>query len=168
MTGKTTKIFLGLTAAVAVLATPLLLAGGDRSGRNCALGIGQRAHGAVMQLAGFGSHGRGMHADALFHDLDLTREQREQIHAIFMGARERTEPTREALHAGLVDTARVLAAEPGNVAGARAAFDARQPAIEELKAGLFTTLADTMAVLTPEQRAKLLAHLERHGHLAAE
>ncbi len=162
MTRKTTKLLLGLTAAAAIVATPLLLAGGGGSGGHCLLaGKGGMHHRS-------GHHGRGMAMGAFLHDLDLTSAQREQLHAIFGRAHEQHDSTREALHTALVEAARVLATDPGNVAGARAAFDARQPSIEELKTGLFASFGEAMAVLTPEQHAEVIEHLDRKSAAAAE
>jgi Spy/CpxP family protein refolding chaperone len=145
------KSILAVSAALALglIATPILLArGGERSGHRALFG----GH--------FGHHG-GAFVKVL-HELDLTDEQKTALHAIHKDARERNAAAKAALHDGLMDAARVLVTNPDNIAGAQAAIAGRQAAIEELKQGTLTAVSQALAVLTPEQRAKVAAHLAEH------
>ena len=151
------KTILGISAALAlgVLAAPFLFARGG--GGNCALGLGGRGHGAAMfGHGGFGPMGRVM------RDLDLTAEQKEALHKIHDATREQNAAAKAALHDGFVEAAKLLLANPQNVEGARAAIAQREAAIREIKDNALTAVSQGLSVLTPEQRAKLAAHLEEH------
>lgn len=163
MSRKRTSILLGVVvAAAALLAAPFLFAAGKGRADGCPLGMSGR-HGLGMHSSGSGHGGHRQAMAALLGDLDLTREQKESLHAIFARTHERTEDSREVVHGAFLDAAKALATDPANVAGAKAALDARQPSIDALKQTLVEATADAMAVLTPEQRARLVAHLERHA-----
>ncbi|HEU5163760.1 MAG TPA: Spy/CpxP family protein refolding chaperone [Thermoanaerobaculia bacterium] len=157
MSRKRTSILLAVVVAgAALLATPFLFAAGK------GLGMGER-HGFGMHSGGARHGGHRQAMAALMSDLDLTREQKESLHAIFERTHERTEDSREVVHGAFLDAAKALANDPANVAAAKAALDARQPSIDALKQTLVEATAEAMAVLTPEQRARLVEHLERHA-----
>ena len=155
------KAILGISAALAVglLAAPFLFARGGRDG--CPLGLGGRGHGAAMFAGHFGHGGFGQMGQ-LMRELELTAEQKEALHRIHETTRERNSAARTALHTGFMDAAKILLADPQNVASARTAIANREAAISELKDNALTAVSQGLAVLTPEQRAKLAAHLEEH------
>jgi periplasmic protein CpxP/Spy len=142
------KIVLGVSAVLVagLIATPFVFAH-PRGGMGCGLGMGQMAR--------------------VFHDLDLTAEQKDALHRIHDATRESNAAARAALHDGFVDAARILLANPQNVAGARATIDTREAALDQIKENAMTGIAQALAVLTPEQRAKLAEHLEEHAEQLA-
>ncbi|HSN68766.1 MAG TPA: hypothetical protein VLV48_05940, partial [Thermoanaerobaculia bacterium] len=76
MLKKQTSVLLAvLVAGAALLATPLLFAAGK------GLGMGEHHGFAMHSESRHGGHGRAM--AALLDNLDLTREQKESLHAIF-------------------------------------------------------------------------------------
>ena len=122
-----------------------------------ALAHGGRGGGCAMRTARAFGHFREM-----TRDLNLTDEQKNQIHAIAMRTREQNVATHDALKDSLTDAAQVLLADPSNVAGARAVLDQNAPTIDQVKSSLLTGFADAMKVLTPEQRQLLAARLAQH------
>lgn len=153
------KAILGISAALAlgVLATPFLFARGGGGGDPFALG--GRGHGAMFAHLGHGGLGP---MGRLMRELDLTEEQKEALHRIHDSTIEQNRTAREALHDGFMDAAKILLADPQNVAGARAAIAGREAAIRALKDNALTAVSQGLSVLTPEQRAKLAAHLQEH------
>lgn len=153
---------LGISAALAValLATPLLLARGG--GSTCPLGMGGRSHGVAM-FGGHSGHGGFGQMERLIRELDLTDEQKEALHRVHATTRERNAEARTVLHDGFMEAAKILIADPQNVAGARAAITNRQATLNEIKENALTGVSQGLAVLTPEQRAKLTTHLEKHA-----
>lgn len=154
------KSLLGIAAALAIglLATPLLLARNDSAG--CPLGLGARVHGAAM-FAHAGHGGLGQ-LGRLFRQLDLTDAQKDAMHDIHDAVRKQNETARQTLHEGFMDAAKVLVADPQNLAGARATLASREAAIQTLKENTLSAVSQALSVLTPEQRAKLAAHLDSH------
>jgi Spy/CpxP family protein refolding chaperone len=142
-----------LTLAVAALAAvPLLYAHGP----------GERRH--AMHEEAFGMRGLQFlgHLRHLADELDLTDQQKERIHGIMKGVREQNEPYREQMHDRLKSVAETLIANPANVAGAQAILEADSEAERALKANILKGVSDALAVLTPEQRAKLGTILAEH------
>jgi Spy/CpxP family protein refolding chaperone len=156
------KSVLGISAALALglLATPFLLARGGEA--NCPLGMGAKSHGAMMFGGHFGGHGRLGAMAHVARELDLTAEQKEAFHRIHEATHEKNAATRAAVHDGLMNAARILIANPQDVAAARTEIANREAAIDELKENALAAVSQGLAVLTPEQRAKLLRILEEH------
>lgn len=140
------KTILAISAALAlgVVAAPLLLARG--AARHFGHGPGGHAM-KFMKLAG---------------ELDLTDEQKEALHRIHDAAFEKNKQAREAVHEGFMEAANILIANPQNVDAARTAIANRQASIVELRESALTAVSQGLAVLTPEQRTKLAAHIEKH------
>ena len=155
-TRRKTILAISAAAALGILATPFLFARGG--GGACPLGMGGRGHGAAMFAGHFGHGGFGR----VLRDLDLTSEQRDALHKIHDTTREQNAAAKAALHDGFVDAAKILLANPQDVAGARAAFATREAAIAQMKDNALNGVSQALAVLTPEQRAKLAAHLDEH------
>jgi len=124
-------------AFASVIAVPALFAG---------------RHGGKM-MGGLHHRMEGFHA--LHGQLNLTDAQKEAMHQIFDRAREQNAGVKKSLHAGLVNTVQVLAQDPSNVAGARAALDRQETTTDQLKTNLIASASEAMKVLTPEQRQKL-------------
>ena len=102
----------------------------------------------------------------VLRDLDLTAEQKDALHKIHDATREQNAAAKAALHDGFVDAAKILLANPQDVAGARAAIANREASIREMKDNALSAVSQALAVLTPEQRAKLSAHLDEHQRQA--
>ena len=155
------KSILGISAALGLglLAAPFLLAGGG--GEACPLGMGGRSH-AAMFAGHFGGHARHSTMARFAKDLDLTAEQKEALHRLHEVTHEKNAESRAALHAGFMDAAKILIADPQNVTAARAEIANRQAAIDALKESTLSAVSQGLAILTPAQRAKLAAHLDEH------
>ena len=151
------KTILGIAALLTagLIAAPILWAHGGGSAR-C----------LFAERSGFFGHGDGRHFGEMarvIHELDLTKEQREALHRIHEVTREQNAQAREELHNGLMDAAKVLLADPDDIAGARAVLASRQASIESLKENAMNGISQGLAVLTPGQRAVLVEHLEKHA-----
>ena len=156
------KSILGISAALGLglLAAPFLLAGGGRE--SCPLGMGGGRSHAAMFAGHFGGHGRFGPMARFAKDLDLTAEQKEALHRLHEATQDKNAEARAALHAGFMDAAKILIADPQNVTAARAEIANRQAAIDALKESTLSAVSQGLAILTPEQRAKLAAHLDEH------
>jgi Spy/CpxP family protein refolding chaperone len=143
------KTILGISAALALglAASPFLMA---------------RGHGQKTFGGHFGHHAGFGKMSQLMKELDLTAEQREALHRIHETTVENNRQVRAALHSGFMDAAQVLVADPRNLQGARAAIAAQQASIDQLKESALGAVSQALAVLTPEQRARLAAHIEEH------
>ena len=142
-----------ILASVALIATPLVLAGPHgRSGG----GHGMRGHG--MEILGHLRHAQ--------EELDLSDQQVDQIKAIFAEVREQNGAYREQLHAGYSGVAKALLANPNDVAGAQKLIDEQTAAERAVKTSFLNAAAKALSVLNDEQRAKLgtmlAEHAERH------
>jgi protein CpxP len=112
-----------------------------------------------------GPGGEGRHGGmGMLRQLDLTQAQRDQVFKIFHdqapAARERAKAAREARLA-----LRKAAADPGADSGRiRQLADAVGKTQAEAAVARVNTHRQVLAVLTPEQRAKLEQARERRGH----
>ena len=118
----------------------------------------QRGHG---ERAGMHQMRGGM---GLLRDLDLTKEQRDQVFKIFHdqapALRERAQAAREAR-----EELRKLALAPGfDGAKARPLADTAARAQADIAVMRAEGMSKVVALLTPEQRAKLEQARERGGH----
>ena len=121
---------------------------------------------------GGGDHMGAMHAALHAHiakmldAADATPEQKEKIHHILMGAMEQLKP----LHSRFADTHKDLHAIFTAPTIDRAALEqlraARIGDVDQGSRIVVQALADAAEVLTPEQRAKMGAAMEKHheGH----
>ncbi len=119
-------------------------------------GRGGGAHGFGGGMALFG------HLHEIAGELDLTREQKEQIHGIFLNTREQNRQIREQLHAGFGDVAKTLIANPNDLAAAQAQLDRQLENERALKSSILQGASKALNVLTPEQRTKLALLLAEH------
>ena len=87
--------------------------------------------------------------------LDLSDEQVSQIRAIFKDLRSQNAPYRESLRTGFGTAFQVLLANPNDTAAAQSAVDQQTIAEQTMKTNTINAVSKALAVLTPEQRAKL-------------
>ena len=126
--------------------------------------IAEPGHGRGPGGHGPGGHGFGLgfFAGRLEHikeELDLSDAQAAQIKAIFQELHTQNDAYRDQFHGGLHDVAEVLLANPNDLAGAQAILDRQAAAEKAMKANMLTAASKAFSVLTPDQRAKLAAHL---------
>jgi Spy/CpxP family protein refolding chaperone len=151
---KRIAIALTLVFAVGALAAaPLVLADGPHGRFHGGMG----GHGAGH---GFGPLARLMHVK---EELDLSEQQVAQIKGIIAETRALNAPYREQLHGGYKGVVQALLDNPNDVAGAQALVDQQLNAERALKASFLNAAAKSLAVLNPEQRAKLSTMLEKHA-----
>lgn len=139
-TSKTRTRILTLAAAVAVLAPTLLLAGPGRGD-----------HGRHGMRGGHGHAGMGHHG---LRQLDLSEEQREQIHRLMEARRGEGEAARQQLHEAREALAQQVHAETLDEAGIRAASRAVAALEEEQAVQRARLFQEVRKVLTPEQLAQ--------------
>jgi Spy/CpxP family protein refolding chaperone len=119
--------------------------------------------------AHFAGHGDGHEFGILGHlhriagQLDLTDEQKTQIHAIFRETREQNREIRMQLHGGYKDAAKTLIANPNDLAAAQAQLDRQLETERALKTSILQGASKALNVLTPEQRTKLALLLAEHA-----
>jgi Spy/CpxP family protein refolding chaperone len=109
---------------------------------------------------GPGGHGFGAgfmlgHLHEIASELDLTDDQKTQIHAIFKETREANEQYHEQMHGGLKNVARVLIDNPNDLAGAQALLDQQTATERALKSNILRGVSKALNVLTPAQRTEL-------------
>ena len=113
-----------------------------------------------------GGHGFGMLGGHLRHlaaDLELTDQQKEQIHAIFKEAHEQNAQYRESMHDGLKSATEALLKNPNDLAGAQALLDQQAAAERAIKANMLTATSKALNILTAEQRAELAQKIAEHA-----
>ena len=145
---KRLSIIAIVTAVALLVAVPILHAGPG--------GGGHRG----------GGHGFGMLGGHLRHlaaDLELTDQQKEQIHAIFKEAHEQNAQYRESMHDGLKSATEALLKNPNDLAGAQALLDQQATAERAMKANMLTATSKALNVLTAEQRAELAQKIAEHA-----
>lgn len=109
-----------------------------------------------------GMHGGfGGHLHGLLRDLDLSEEQREQIHTLFESAHDSTGSQREALHTALTDLMRLSLSDGYTDEAASAVVATAAPVLSEMGTSHARTLHQVYEILTADQRQKLLANFER-------
>ena len=122
-------------------------------------------------------HGMGMHGDGgtmmlgrlarAQQQLGLSDQQVADIKAIFQDLRTQNAAYRDQLHGGFKAVADALIANPNDVAGAQALLDKQEATEHAMKVNALNAAAKALNVLTPDQRAKLAAHLaEREQRFA--
>lgn len=137
--------------AIAALAiVPFVYAGPGRHGH------GEGFHGR----AGFGLGILG-HLGHVKEELDLSDQQVDQLKAIFKEVHEQNKQYREQLHGGMQDVAKLLLANPNDVAGAESLLAQRESAKDAMKANVLQATSKALNVLNAEQRAKLSTMLEK-------
>jgi Spy/CpxP family protein refolding chaperone len=144
---------LAILGLVIIAAGAALYAG---PGRHMRMG-GMGGHGSPHGGHG-GGFGAGMmlgHLHEIASELDLTDAQKTQIHAIFKETREANEQYRVQMHGGMKDVARVLIANPNDIAGAQAVLDQQNATERALKSNILRGVSKALNVLTPEQRTEL-------------
>jgi protein CpxP len=152
---KRNIILATLVVLIAIVAVPFVY---GRPG-----GHGHGAMGMGPGGMGHGGHGFEMlaHLGHLKSELGLTDAQVDQLKAIAKEVHEQNAPYHDQLKAGMKSIAQTLLANPNDVAGAQALIDGQSAAERALKTNILNGVSRALNVLTPEQRAKLAAHLAK-------
>jgi Spy/CpxP family protein refolding chaperone len=98
---------------------------------------------------GMADHGRMM--ARIFDQLDLSDEQRDQIHQIMEQSRDETRPTRDAMRAGRESMADLMHAETIDEAAIRDVAEEIAAGQVELMVAHARAMSEMREVLTPEQ-----------------
>ncbi|PKA40073.1 Spy/CpxP family protein refolding chaperone [Rhizobium sullae] len=154
--GRRTAI--GSLAAVAIVG-----AAGFAAARSDGFGFGMGGHmmHAHMGGSGFMEHRIG----SVLDEIDATSEQEDKLWEIIDKARDEIGPTFRDVRETREQVIELLGAPTVDRAAAEKLRSERIAAIDEASRKMTTALLDAAAVLTPEQRAKLVEHLkERRGH----
>src|SRR5262245_18834353 len=101
-----------------------------------------------------GHHGRGMRG-AIFRQLNLTDAQKAQMNQIHQSYRERTQPLRQELRAKMQALRQANQGGTFNEALATQTLTETAPLRAKLMGENFKLRQEMMAVLTPEQNAKI-------------
>ena len=97
-------------------------------------------------------------------ELDLTEEQRNQIHAIFRASREDGKALRQQMHAMRSELQELIATGSYSEEQARAIAGQRSQAFVDMAVLRARTMNEVRAVLTPEQQAKARDLMDAHDH----
>lgn len=103
------------------------------------------------------------HLQKLKTELGITDDQAQKIKDIALAVREKNAPFRDQMHQNMQEAAKVLLADPNNVAGAQAILDRQLDSERQMKSNMLSGVAKALAVLTPDQRTKLGEILEQHA-----
>lgn len=155
---KTKAILVMLLVAASVFAT-VALAHGPR-GRAEMGERGIRGHAGMGERQFLGPLER---LERLRDQLGLTDVQIEAIRAIGQEVRDANAASRDQLRDGKGDVVSILIANPNDLAGARAAMQARETAMAKMKDNALEGASRALKVLTPEQREKLGAIVAKRG-----
>jgi Spy/CpxP family protein refolding chaperone len=125
---------------------------------------------AAMDHAGMGhmGHGGDMHAQMMGHldhmlaAADASPEQKEKIHGILKSAMEQLKPMHKDLMTTHQELHRILSAPTIDRAALEQLRASRVAEADQASKILVGALADAADVLSPEQRAKLAAAMEKH------
>ena len=131
-------------------------------------GLPALALGMAMDHAG-GMHGHmhGMaeaHVDKMLTEIGASADQKEKIKAIMHRGFEQVGPIHQKLESAHGDLHRILTAPTIDRAALEQLRAERVGDMDQASKVLVQTLADAAEVLTPEQRAKLAAHMAEHHH----
>jgi protein CpxP len=151
---------IGGLAAVAAVA--VVGAAGFAAARSDVFGFGMGGH---MMYAHMGGGGFMEHRiGSVLDELDATSEQEDKLWEIIDKARDEIGPTFRDFRQTREQAIDLLGAPTIDRAAAERLRSERIAAIDEASRKMTTALLDAAAVLTPEQRAKLVEHLkERRG-----
>ncbi|HEX8617018.1 MAG TPA: periplasmic heavy metal sensor [Thermoanaerobaculia bacterium] len=147
---------LAIVALVLVAAAAALYAG---PGRHHARGGGHGDFGAGFMLG---------HLHQIAGELDLSDAQKTQIHAIFKETREQNAQYREQMHGGLHSVARMLIANPNDIAGAQALLDQQSATERAMKTNMLRAASRALNVLTPAQRTELAELVAKRAEARAD
>ncbi|MFO0747297.1 MAG: Spy/CpxP family protein refolding chaperone [Myxococcota bacterium] len=132
------QVFLGILAALFVLR----------------LIIGFRFRRMGFHRGHHGPRGRGMHFWRLYRQLDLSREQKDQLRQLFRDLRQEAAGLRGDMPREL---ARILGGEAFDRITAERMADERVALLVRMKDRALDTMERAHAILTPAQRARLAA-----------
>lgn len=155
---KTKAMLVVLLVAASVFAT-VALAHGPRD--RAAMGErGFRGHAGMGERQFLGPLER---LERLRGELGLSEAQVEAIRAIRQEVRDANAASREQFRDGKGDVVSILIANPDDLAGARAAMQAREAAMAKMKDNALQGASRALKVLTREQREKLGAIVAKRG-----
>lgn len=122
--------------------------------------MGQRHGGGFMKThMGFG--GRGV--DRVLNAIDATDEQSDKIYAILDEARGEVRPLMREFRDTREDLVEILSAETIDRQALETLRTERVAALDEASKSMSETLLEVADVLTAEQRAKIIEHLQERG-----
>ncbi|APO78290.1 LTXXQ motif family protein (plasmid) [Rhizobium etli 8C-3] len=154
----------GRRAAIGgLVAVAVVGAAGFAAARSDVFGFGMGGHmmQAHMGGGGFMEHRLG----SVLDELDATSEQEDKLWEIIDKARDEIGPVFRDFRETRAQVIELLGAPTIDRAAAEKLRSERIAAIDEASRKMTTALLDAAAVLTPEQRVKLVEHLkERRGH----
>jgi Spy/CpxP family protein refolding chaperone len=145
---KRTLTVLAVVIAVAALAAVPIFA----RGRGAHTGEG----------FGFGGGMALERLEKLREELDLSDAQVAELRSIARATFEENRQHRKSLRGGFRNAAGILVADPQNVEEARAALDKLETSREAIRDNILESASRGLQVLTPEQRTRLAAWIERH------
>lgn len=147
---KRVLVTTGAIALVALMAVPLAFAQ-----RMHAMG---RMHGGP-EMPGARILGHLGHARA---ELGLSDQQVADIKTVFQSLHEQNQAYRQSMHDTMGQVAQILIANPNDVASAQALLDRQMESERAMRNNALNAVAKALNVLTPEQRTKLGAMVEKH------
>ncbi|HJW92303.1 MAG TPA: periplasmic heavy metal sensor [Thermoanaerobaculia bacterium] len=139
---KRNVILIASLAIIALTGIPFLYAQHAR-------GMHGGMHGCPLREFGFGRLERAKQY------LDLSDAQTDQLKTIVTELRAQNAPYRQQVRGGMLQVAQTLINNPNNVTAAQALLDRQNAAEQTLKANTLAAAAKALAVLTPDQRAKV-------------
>jgi Spy/CpxP family protein refolding chaperone len=122
--------------------------------------MGQR-HGGGFMKAHMGFGGRGV--DRVLNAIDATDEQSDKIYAILDEARGEVRPMMREFRDTREDLIEILSAETIDRQALETLRTERVAALDEASKSMSETLLEVADVLTAEQRAKIIEHLQERG-----
>jgi periplasmic protein CpxP/Spy len=123
-------------------------------------GLGRHVMSAGFQYGGhFAGRGLGRVLDAV----EATAEQEERIWAIIDGTRAELRPMMREFRDARGAVMEILGAETIDRAAVETMRAERMAAVDEASMALTSALVEAAEVLTPEQRASLVEHLQERG-----
>ncbi len=134
---KSTVIFAGVLALLALVAVPFLYA---------------QAPGHMRGANGFGPLG---HLDKIQQQLNLSDQQVSEIKAIFADLKTQNAPYRQQLRGGMQSVITTLISNPDDIAGAQSIIDQQTAARTAMQTNVLKAASKALNVLTPDQRTQL-------------
>jgi len=124
------------------------------------MGMGQR-HGGGFMNAHMGFGGRGI--DRVLNEIDATDEQSDKIYAILDEAHGEFRPLMREFRDTRENLVEILSAETIDSQALETLRTERLAALDEASKSMTEALLEVADVLTAEQRAKIVEHLQERG-----
>lgn len=157
------SIVIGGVALVALAGVGLAAArsadfGWEHGGRHFGMG-GHMDRASMHGRGGFGEH----RLERLLEEIDATPEQSEKLKAIFGTARGNIAPMMEGMMDARESAVEIIGAPTIDRAAAEKLRSDRIAAIDAASRTMTAAILEAAEVLTPEQRADLMAHFKERG-----